>query len=255
MTEGTIKNSQIAVQADGETTTVDLNNIDITVVDSGIGLFSRRKSIIHMKGKSIDFTGGTAVRIKEGKIILEKVNIKNESIMTKQLYDKNAAIYMYPESVLDMKEGEVVLNNAHGLVFGIDKEEEKEQQKKKATTQTRVDIKDVNIQVNGQQFYGMYVKPSDAQTIENSTSDIVVSLKKTKITVPEHTVIYNKVNQKLIFNLSEQTELSGDLLLEADSGAIDIKADNSQLKGGTLITGIVLLDPASVPNFLKNFII
>ncbi|WP_432788464.1 autotransporter outer membrane beta-barrel domain-containing protein [Bartonella sp. C271] len=240
MTGGMIKNSQIAVQAHGSATTVDLNDVDITVADRGMGLFSQKGSVIQMKGKSITFTEGTAVRIKEGNISLEKVNIKDTIIVMKNPYNgndviHNAAIYMYPESVLNMKEGNVSLDNAHGLVFNLEKGEKKEDSAE--TKSTQVNIENVNIQVNGEQSYGVYVKSSDAQIIENSTSDMVVSLKKAKFTVPEHTVIYNKVNQKLIFNLSEQTELSGDLLLEADSGTIDIKADNSQLKGGTLITG------------------
>ncbi|MCL6230394.1 hypothetical protein M4Z11_07345, partial [Bartonella sp. G70] len=197
MVGGMIKNSQIAVHASGEAATIELESVDITVAYGGIGLFSQGESIIQMEGKSIDFTGGTAVRIKEGEISLEKVNITNtitENQVSKSSDVDNAFVDIYPKSTFSMENGNVSLDNAHGLVFNIEKGTQEKQSTEK---DTKVNIEDVNIQVNGQQFYGVYVKPSDAQTIENSTSDIVVSLKKTKITVPEHTVIYNKVNQKL----------------------------------------------------------
>ncbi|WP_407965811.1 autotransporter outer membrane beta-barrel domain-containing protein [Bartonella sp. C271] len=238
MTEGAIKNSQIAVHASGEAATIELESVDITVADGGIGLFSQGESIIQMEGKSLSFTKGTAVRIEEGEISLEKVNITNtvtENQESESSDVDNAFIDIYPKSTFNMKNGNVFLDNAHGLVFNIEKGEQEENSAEEKVTQ--VNIEGVDIQVNGEQFYGVYVKSSDAQTIENSTSDIIVSLKKAKFTVPQHAVIYNKVNQKLIFNLSEYTELSGDRLLEADKGTIDIKADNSQLKGGTLITG------------------
>ncbi|OPB31334.1 hypothetical protein [Bartonella sp. AR 15-3] len=247
--EGTIKESQIAVHAEGEAATIELFDVGIEVGNNGIGLFSQKDSIIQMEGKNIDFAQGSAVRIEGGNISLEKVNINNQGQQQSMSEDSsaeaiyNAAIYMYPKSSLDMKGGNIDLNNAHGLIFDIKKSEDDKQEGKDAL-QTKVDIEGVSIKVNGKQFYGVY---GISSATEKSTSDIVVSLKKTNFTVPEHTVIYNKANQKLIFNLSDQTKLSGDLLLEADSGTIDINANNSQLKGGALITG-----PATVNFDLKN---
>nr|CBI78681.1 conserved hypothetical protein [Bartonella sp. AR 15-3] len=60
----------------------------------------------------------------------------------------------------------------------------------------------------------------------------------TLITGPA-TVNFDLKNNSKLFGdlLLEQTGLSGDLLLEADSGTININADNSHLKGGTRITG------------------
>ncbi|WP_432788462.1 autotransporter outer membrane beta-barrel domain-containing protein [Bartonella sp. C271] len=238
---GTIKSSQTAVHASGEAATIELESVDITVADGGIGLFSEKGSIIQMENKSLSFTKGTAVHIAEGEINLEKVNIINTVMENQESESKNvsAFVHMYPSSAFNMKNGHVILGNVHGLVLfnNQDNEGKKSATEVSQITPHLVNIEGANIQVNGKQSYGVYVKSSDAQTIENSTSDTIVFLKKTHFAVPEHTVIYNKANQKLIFNLSEYTELSGDRLLEADKGTIDIKADNSQLKGGTLITG------------------
>ncbi|MDD9334417.1 MAG: autotransporter outer membrane beta-barrel domain-containing protein, partial [Bartonella sp.] len=70
-----------------------------------------------------------------------------------------------------------------------------------------------------------------------SNSPAAISLKKTNFIVPNSRVIYNDFEMELTFNLSEQTKLSGDLLLQGTSGIINIKADNSQLEGGALISG------------------
>ncbi|MDD9329544.1 MAG: autotransporter outer membrane beta-barrel domain-containing protein, partial [Bartonella sp.] len=105
-----------------------------------------------------------------------------------------------------------------------------------------VNLKNVDIKVQGNSFDGVYVTSSSSKA-ENkkeelkSNSPAAISLKKTNFIVPNSRVIYNDFEMELTFNLSEQTKLSGDLLLQGTSGIINIKADNSQLEGGALISG------------------
>ncbi|WCR54730.1 MAG: hypothetical protein PG977_000123 [Bartonella clarridgeiae] len=266
ITSGSIKDSEVAVYSHGNRAYIGLEDVSITVGDKGVGLLNKENASIIMMGDEnkgdITFTAGNAVYIDTGEVILENITIRNNVKGSDTVNRQHAifsstvqtAIHIHPDSVFKMEEGNVTLEYAHGLVFDVGGSREE----KKASGPIEVDIDSANIQVNSAQFYGMYLHYSDKKSqssngkspenhisngnnrksLENHNS-IVVSLKKTNFSVPKSAVIYSDKSDNthnLTFKLSENATLSGNLLLQANSGVVKVEADGSKLEGGSLIT-------------------
>ncbi|AQX18136.1 outer membrane autotransporter barrel domain-containing protein [Bartonella sp. A1379B] len=262
-----ISNNKIAVKAKGSSSIVELLDTNILVLKGDKGLFTTKGGYIDMQGidksdAGINFTLSSAVYMNTGEVSLEKVNIINDtindntSVQTNENvdYSRSAAVYMHPQSTFEMKEGKVHLKSGNGFVFDFspyedtedyetadedgdedesDDEEDDEEEEKKEN----VNLENVDVKIEGDKYYGMYGVPSVSDDKDKEFErSATISLKKTNFIVPNSTAIYNGVKAELTFNLSD-TKLSGGLLLEGTSGIINIKANNSQLEGGALISG------------------
>ncbi|WP_208436389.1 autotransporter outer membrane beta-barrel domain-containing protein [Bartonella vinsonii] len=271
MTGGKIEGASHVLYASGKETDVALVRVDIEIAPDnlsieGVGLVSGFDALVRMSGSTVTFNeiGSFSTRfggrylldsmiIKgEGKKESSKVKARNSSIIpeafemfqvgnvhlrdnTLQLTDmhgfliKNYSGYAYAHSQLIGKYG--ILNNFKN---------------------TNLQIERSHISVRGESAHGLYFhtldpeetakmlsrndeKLSDMQTIIMGVAS--VSLSKTKFSVPDGTAVYatgsNGYGAKAILKLSEETKVSGDLLLKAENDvSLFVKADASTLIGG-----------------------
>ncbi|AQX22650.1 MULTISPECIES: autotransporter outer membrane beta-barrel domain-containing protein [unclassified Bartonella] len=251
-----ISNNQIAVEANGLNAMAEVFNTEITVLEKGKGLFTKKGGWIQMEGidksdASINFIEGYAVYMDTGEVSLEKVNVISEGIQnintSRNRFVSSAdmvAVYMYPQSTFKMKEGKIDLKGGSGFLFDFSVRSSQETQAVEGPAfinsdieKINVELENVDIKIDGDKHYGMYGVLSVSNSQDGDPERFAtISLKKTNFIVPNSTAIYNDVKAELIFNLSD-TKLSGGLLLEGTSGIINIKANNSQLEGGALISG------------------
>ncbi|AQX28239.1 autotransporter outer membrane beta-barrel domain-containing protein [Bartonella sp. JB15] len=253
---GSIEDSEVAVYSRGDWAYISLDGVSIKVGHKGVGLLNKDNASIMMgreEGKGdITFTSGNAVYIDTGEIILDNIaisNVKGSDDINHQhaVFSSTVqtAFHIRPGSVLTMEKGDVTLEYAHGLVFDVEEPKETVKSSEEALKPIEVDIDGTNIQVNSDQFYGMYLHHLDKDKKSEPSKSIVVSLKKANFTVPKSTVIYSDKsdnNHDLSLKLSENTTVSGDLLLQANSGVLKIEADHSKLEGGALITNRAIVD-------------
>ncbi|ATO57083.1 autotransporter outer membrane beta-barrel domain-containing protein [Bartonella sp. 1-1C] len=255
-----ISNNKIAVKADGSNAIVELVDTEITVPKEGKGLSTTKNGIIKMRGVNklnagISFNQGYAVYMDTGKVSLEKVNIigkgieeYNPSEVNGKFFDymSRAAVYMSPQSTFEMKEGKIHLENANGFVFAFKKNtgsthvEEPafiDSESSENIDKVNIKLENVDVKIDGERYFGMYaVFDTGSEDSSKSTSKpVTITLKKTNFIVPNSTAIYNyDVDEEQTFNLLD-TKLSGGVLFRVASGVTNIKANNSQLEGASIL--------------------
>ncbi|EJF76003.1 autotransporter outer membrane beta-barrel domain-containing protein [Bartonella alsatica] len=231
---GSIDAVQTGVSVIGNDSLSILTNMHIKVNDPlAIGLDIRNGAEVKMKGGSIHFIGGDAVTVVErGKAILDGVSITGNNNSR-----RGAVLGTYfNDSYIGFQRGKVNVANISGLFL--------------TGKNNNIHIEDsiitINSEgVNNQESYGIwfheeklgqryYVSNKGKLKVPLSIRG-VVDLKNTIFTIPNSTAIYSDKFDGSV-KLSQNTKISGDLLLRVDKGAaISVVANSSVLEGGTRV--------------------
>ncbi|OPB31076.1 autotransporter outer membrane beta-barrel domain-containing protein [Bartonella sp. AR 15-3] len=201
-----------------------LTDVKITVKNGGsneypydsLGIYiASNNSKLKMIGGSIDFTNGVGVLVREkGHADLYGVIITGKNNYDKEKTDDRGGLYLDTGGSIFLKDGQVSVSNTYGIVMyqAVDK----------SIAEEKVDIE--NSTITAETYPAIYI------TKQNS--------------LMRNFGVHKK---KSIVKLSKNSNISGDLLLQAQGGVIEIQADQSILKGGVSIAN------GALANFsLKN---
>ncbi|CBI75826.1 conserved exported protein of unknown function [Bartonella clarridgeiae 73] len=189
-----------------------LTNVKMTVKNGGgneypydsLGIYiANNASTFKMINGSIDFTNGVGVLAKkQGYAVLDGVTITGRNNDDKSATDDKGGLYLDSGGSILFKNGRISVSNTYGI-----------------TVYQAVDRSIVEEKVN----------------IENSTITAVmypaIYVAKQNSSMRN----FDASEKKSIVKLSNNSNISGDLLLQAKGGIIEIQADQSILKGGVSI--------------------
>ncbi|WP_455481732.1 autotransporter outer membrane beta-barrel domain-containing protein [Bartonella sp. B35(2025)] len=252
MNGGVIESSGMAVSASGNGTDVALSRTNIKTDNAIASFLSSNNAEIRLAGVSVNFTKSSAFYSKSGgKFRIESINVtgrgEEESDVVNSADNPKAVIHLLQSGYALFRANSVDVTGVHGLLVEnssgtLTSDMKKVKSLFDSSLITKVDIKDSIVTVRGDTSYGLYFRwKEEKQDQKGVTSSLLPSgaagmgaihLSNTTFTVPEGTAIYStRANSYL--NLSENTKISGDLLLKAVDGAfVVIFADSSILKGG-----------------------
>ncbi|USP02028.1 autotransporter outer membrane beta-barrel domain-containing protein [Bartonella taylorii] len=273
MTVGEIKGVSHAVYAWGRETDIALESVDIDIQPDnlktkGIGIMSGFDAMVRMSDGTVNFNqiGSFSTRFG-GRYLLDTMFVTGKGRREESITDGDGAMGVLPEAFevfqggdVYLKKGFIHLNNMHAFLIknfsGYVDNNGKLIQKYVSPDgfkNTSIKIEKNDISVKGEGVYGLYFnvlapeelakmtrqrddeKILDTQTV--ITGKAFVSLSQTNITVPDGIAIYATGDKGYraegILELSNETKISGDLLLKAENNSsLLVKASASSLTGG-----------------------
>ncbi|WP_455478063.1 autotransporter outer membrane beta-barrel domain-containing protein [Bartonella sp. B10] len=247
ITGGSIEESGMAVNASGRGTDVALSQIEVKTNNAIASFLSSDRADIRLAGMSVDVTNSSAFYSKLGGTF----RIENVQISGWNGRDNNssakAVMHLLQNGYALFRTNSVDVTGVHGLLIEnssgtLTSDMNKIKSSFNNPQITKADIKNSTIIVRGDASYGMYFRKQEEEPIRDGKASPLISaidaglgavyLSNTIFTVPESTAIYSAKANGYI-NLSEDTRVSGDLLLKAVDGAsVVILADSSILVGG-----------------------
>ncbi len=274
MTVGEIKGTSHAIYAWGRETDIALVSVDIDIQPDnlnlkGIGIMSGFDAMVRMSDGTVNFNqiGSFSTRFG-GRYLLDTMGITGKGRREESITDGDGAMGVLPEAFevfqggdVHLKKGFIHLNNMHAFLIknfsGYVDNNGKLIQKYVSPDgfkNTSIKIEKNDISVKGEGVYGLYFnvlapeelakmtrqrddeKILDTQTV--ITGKAFVYLSQTNITVPDSIAIYATGDKGYraegILELSNETKISGDLLLKAENNSsLLVKASASSLTGGT----------------------
>ncbi|WP_455465744.1 autotransporter outer membrane beta-barrel domain-containing protein [Bartonella sp. B39] len=283
MTVGEIKGVSHAIYASGRETDITLVSVNIDIQPDnlkvkGIGIMSGFDAMIRMSDGSVNFNqiGSFSTRFG-GRYILDTMGITGQGKREEAKTDGDGAMGVLPEAFevfqggdVHLKNNFIHLNNMHAFLIknfsGYVDDNGKLIQKYGSPDgfkNTSIKLEKNNISVKGEGVHGLYFnvlapeelakilgqrnneKILETQTV--LTGKAFVYLSQTNMTVLDGIAIYAKGNRgyevKGILELSEETKISGDLLLKAENNSsLLVKASASSLTGGTRVEDSSTID-------------
>ncbi|MCL6230152.1 hypothetical protein, partial [Bartonella bilalgolemii] len=201
-----------------------LTNVKITVKNGGskqypydsLGIYiANNNSKLKMINGSIDFTDGVGVLVREqGHADLYGVIITGKNNYDKGKTDDRGGLYLDTGGSIFLKDGQISVSNTYGIAMyqAVDR----------SIVEEKVDIE--NSTITAETYPAIYITKQNSLMRNFDTHE-----------------------KKSIVKLSKNSNISGDLLLQAQGGVIEIQADQSILKGGVSIAN------GALANFsLKN---
>ncbi|WP_375697047.1 autotransporter outer membrane beta-barrel domain-containing protein, partial [Bartonella sp. AP14QHHD] len=283
MTVGEIKGTSHAIYAWGRGTDIALVSVNINIEPDnlnvkGIGIMSGFDAMVKMTDGTVDFNqiGSFSTRFG-GRYLLDTMGITGQGRREETLTDGDGAMGVLPEAFevfqggdVHLKNNFIQLNHMHAFLMknfsGYVNDNGKLIQKyisPDGFKNTNIKIEKNNISVQGEGVYGlcfnvlapeefakMLRQRDDEKILETKkviTGRAFVYLSETNMTVPDGIAIYAKGNKdyevKGTLELSDETKISGDLLLKAGNNAsLLVKANASSLTGGTRVEGRSVID-------------
>ncbi|WP_208433450.1 autotransporter outer membrane beta-barrel domain-containing protein [Bartonella elizabethae] len=283
MTVGEIKGTSHAVYAWGRETDISLVSVNIDIEPDnlnvkGVGIMSGFDAMVRMSDGTINFNQiGSFSTQFGGRYLLENMGIIGQGRREEARTDDDGPMGVLPEAFevfqggdVYLKNGFFQLNSMHAFLIknfsGYVGDNGKIIQKYVSPNgfkNTNIKIEKNNISVKGEGAYGLYfsvLTPEELAKMSGQregekllksktviTGKAFVSLSKTDMTVPDEVAIYAKGNKdyqvKGTLELSDETKISGDLLLKAENNAsLLVKANFSFLTGGTRVDDKSTLD-------------
>ncbi|WP_375656241.1 autotransporter outer membrane beta-barrel domain-containing protein [Bartonella sp. MR63HLJHH] len=276
MTVGEIKGASHAIYAWGKETDISLESVNIDIEPDnlkvkGIGIMSGFDAMVRMSEGTVNFNqiGSFSTRFG-GCYILDTMCITGQGRREEARTDGDGAMGVLPEAFevfqggdVHLKKNVIHLNNMHGFLIknfsGYVDDNGKLIQKYVSPDgfkNTSIKIEKNNISVKGDGVHGLYFnvlapeelakmirQRDDEKVLEIQkvlTGKAFVYLSQTNMTVPDGIAIYAKGNRGYgaegILELSDETKISGDLLLKAkNNSSLLVKASASSLTGGTRV--------------------
>ncbi|WP_273788243.1 autotransporter outer membrane beta-barrel domain-containing protein [Bartonella grahamii] len=276
MTVGEIKGASHAIYAWGRETDISLESVNIDIEPDnlnvkGIGIMSGFDAMVRMSGGTVNFNkiGSFSTRFG-GRYIFDTMCITGQGRREEARTDGDGAMGGLPEAFEVFQGGDVYLknvfihlNNMHALVIknfsGYVDDDGKLIQKYVSSDgfkNTSIKIEKNDISVKGDGAHGLYFnvlapeeiakmvrQRDDEKVLETQkflTGKAFVYLSQTNMTVLDGIAIYAKGNRGYraegILELSDETKISGDLLLKAkNNSSLLVKASASSLTGGTRV--------------------
>ncbi|WP_375636443.1 autotransporter outer membrane beta-barrel domain-containing protein [Bartonella sp. MR90HLJMH] len=276
MTVGEIKGASHAIYAWGKETDISLVSVNIDIEPDnlkvkGIGIMSGFDAMVRMSEGTVNFNqiGSFSTRFG-GCYILDTMCITGQGRREEARTDGDGAMGVLPEAFevfqggdVHLKKNVIHLNNMHGFLIknfsGYVDDNGKLIQKYVSPDgfkNTSIKIEKNNISVKGDGVHGLYFnvlapeelakmirQRDDEKVLEIQkvlTGKAFVYLSQTNMTVPDGIAIYAKGNRGYgaegILELSDETKISGDLLLKAkNNSSLLVKASASSLTGGTRV--------------------
>ncbi|GAA5109177.1 autotransporter outer membrane beta-barrel domain-containing protein [Bartonella jaculi] len=227
LVNSTLNNVLVGVEAH-EGGHVVLSGGSIDAMKTGISIVRSDGSPlgqVHLTNTNIK-TGGVGVKVEGKAVFISKgASITDEvrQMMNAENYNGNSAFHILRGGFVEFSGGSVDVANAHGLLFQED-------------NQSLADIKNSTLTVKGRAFYGMRLGQGallSSKSEKNSFS--YIDLTSTTFEVPNSTAIYStKFNS--VIKLSQNSKISGDLLLRAEKNStVKIIANASTLIGRTYV--------------------
>ncbi|WP_208433451.1 autotransporter outer membrane beta-barrel domain-containing protein [Bartonella elizabethae] len=283
MTDGTITGVSHAISAVGQGTDIALVRVKIETTAkemtpkelNGVGetaLISSLGSKIRLSGSTVIFNGkGPFSSILGGEYSFDSSVIKGKG-KQKTVIVGEKSVNKLPEAFDISQGGFVQLNNSsielsdmHGFLVksssgNVNNEARVLRQGfnlDDAFKKTNIKIEKSNISVQGKEAYGLYFYGLDANDIWGNMRNLgaqgvalektTVQLSKTNFLVPEGIAIYGTgdagYGAEATLELSENTKVSGDLLLKAENNSsLRVQAYSSTLTGGARIEGRSRID-------------
>ncbi|WP_273789419.1 autotransporter outer membrane beta-barrel domain-containing protein [Bartonella sp. ML70XJBT] len=282
MTDGTITGVSHAISALGKGTDIALVRVKIETTPrertskelNGIGeiaLISSLGSKIRLSGSSVIFNGkGPFSSLFGGEYSFDSSVIKGKGEQ-KTVIVGEKSVNKLPEAFDISQGGFVQLNNSsmelsdmHGFLVKISSGNVNNKGRllrafnlADAFKKTNIKIEKSNISIQGKGAYGLYFYGSDSNDIWGNMSALraqgvalekaSVQLSKTNFLVPEGIAVYGTgdagYGAEAILELSENTKISGDLLLKAENNSsLRVQAYSSTLTGGARIEGRSRID-------------
>ncbi|WP_144754709.1 autotransporter outer membrane beta-barrel domain-containing protein [Bartonella saheliensis] len=238
---GTIESSQIAAYAEKVGTSVRLTDTKIKVegqsTDQESALFISADADIQMKGGFIDVNDAAALYVeKGGRATLDNVIITSKHQKIKDRENTNRKIErtvfnVKQQGSVYLKNTNIVSTDAHVLTVGQDFNTQSGGGWGEKILISRVNIEDSSIKAIGNNHGINFEMGGETNTYEQG----LVFLKRTVFEVPAGTAIHNN-NSRSYIAVTEDTKISGDLLLTAEKGGtVAVLADSSSLIGGTRV--------------------
>ncbi|OPB31303.1 autotransporter outer membrane beta-barrel domain-containing protein [Bartonella sp. AR 15-3] len=270
MYNGTIKESNIAVQALGRPTNVILVNPKIETKEGKASLVSMGGASVEVKnGGVINFTNSNAVYAAlAGKVTFNGTYITGIGATKEQ---KNYAVfYIDHGGNLDFRNGNINVIGAHGLLMdntvatsnsiSLNPLDENLQSDKSNIDITKANIEGTTIEIKGDEFYGIYFKGENAAddiieaennaigVVEESKKNLdiiadikfvarLVNFKNTKLTVAGGPAIYSAGTAGGNISLFNSSISADQLLMAEKRSSVLVLADNSLLTGGSYVDG------------------
>ncbi|WP_273754292.1 autotransporter outer membrane beta-barrel domain-containing protein [Bartonella sp. MM73XJBT.G] len=239
---GIIEASQVAAYAEKVGASVTLMNTKIKVEGQGIGqesaLFISTNAGIQMKGGFIDVNDAAALYVERGgRATLDSVTITSKRQKTKHRENTNervtyTALNVKQQGSVYLKNTNIVSTNMHVLTVGQDFNTQSAVGGEENILISRINIEDSTIEAIGNN-HGMHFEMGGEN---HAYEQGLVFLKKTVFETPAGTAIYNN-NSRSYIAVTEDTKISGDLLLTVEKGGtVAILADSSSLMGSTRVT-------------------
>ncbi|AQX27437.1 MULTISPECIES: autotransporter outer membrane beta-barrel domain-containing protein [unclassified Bartonella] len=213
MTNGSINVFGIGAGIDSDSQgNIFLTNVKMTVKNGGgneypydsLGIYiANNASTFKMTNGSIDFTNGIGILAKkQGHAVLDGVIITGRSNDDKNKKDDEGALYLDSGGSILFKNGHISVFNTYGISVHQDVDS--------GIIEEKVDIE--NSTITAAMYPAIYVAKQNSSMRNFDTSE-----------------------KKSIVKLSNNSHLSGDLLLQTKDGTIEIQADQSVLKGGVSV--------------------
>ncbi|WP_375640775.1 autotransporter outer membrane beta-barrel domain-containing protein [Bartonella sp. MM55XZML] len=283
MAVGEIKGTSHAIYAWGRGTDIALVSVNINIEPDnlnvkGIGIMSGFDAMVKMTDGTVNFNqiGSFSTRFG-GRYLLDTMGITGQGRREETLTDGDGAMGVLPEAFevfqggdVHLKNNFIQLNHMHAFLMknfsGYVNDNGKLIQKyisPDGFKNTSIKIEKNNISVQGEGVYGlcfnvlapeeltkMIRQRDDEKNLETkkvTTGRAFVYLSETNMTVPDGIAIYAKGNKdyevKGTLELSDETKISGDLLLKAENNAsLLVKANASSLTGGTRVEDRSVID-------------
>lgn len=251
---------------------IEHGNVEIELGDVEKGIVSSFGAWVRMSGSTVTFNGiGAFSTYYRGRYLIDSTNINGKGKKYAIVVD-DETIDQFPEAFqisqggdVHLRDDSIQLVDMHGFFIqnssGYAYESGKlitEFDLLDAFKKTDIAIERSNITVQGKETYGFYFYGLDPNSWDNmlyldddkrsKIRQIVsgvasVSLSKTIVSAPDSIAIYSTGSDgygaEATIELSDQTKISGDLLLKAESNSsILVKADDSSLTGGIRVEDI-----------------
>uniref|UniRef100_UPI001ABA6A5D autotransporter outer membrane beta-barrel domain-containing protein n=1 Tax=Bartonella phoceensis TaxID=270249 RepID=UPI001ABA6A5D len=283
MTLGEIKGTSHAIYAWGRETDVTLESVNINIEPDNlnikeIGIMSGFGAMVRMSNGTVNFNQiGSFSTQFEGRYFLDNVGIMGQGRREESEIGGAGAMEELPKAFevfqggdVHLKNGFIQLNSMHAFLIknfsGYVNDNGRLLHKyifPHGFKNTNIKIEKNNISVKGEGAYGLYFnvlapeefakmlrKGDDEKNLATKkvvTGKTFVYLSQARMTVPDSIAIYAKGNNgyeiSSTLELSDKTNISGDLLLKAANNAsLRVKANASFLKGGTRVEDRSVID-------------
>ncbi|CAK02068.1 autotransporter outer membrane beta-barrel domain-containing protein [Bartonella tribocorum] len=283
MTLGEIKGTSHAIYAWGRGANIALESVNIDIEPNNsnvksIGIMSGFGAMVRMSDGTVNFNQiGSFSTLFEGRYFLDNIGIMGQGRREESGTGGDSAMGGLPEAFevfqggdVYLKNGFFQLNSMHAFLIknfsGYVNDNSRLIQRHilpNGFKNTNIKIEKNNISVKGEGAHGLYFnvlaseefakmlrQRDDEKNLETKkviTGRAFVHLSETNMTVPDGIAIYAKGNKdygvKGTLELSDETKISGDLLLKAENNAsLLVKANSSFLKGGTRVEDRSVID-------------
>ncbi|WP_342753038.1 autotransporter outer membrane beta-barrel domain-containing protein [Bartonella sp. ML69XJBT] len=281
MNRGKIEGAMQVVCAEGKATDIALATVDIEIASDnlnvkGMGFVSGFGAFVRMSGSTVTFNGsGAFSAYSRGRYLIDATNIKGKGkkytivVDDEEVNKLPAAFDIFQGSHVHLRGDSIQLIDMHGFLITnfsgyAYKNGKLIQEFDSSDTFKNADIviERSNIVVQGKGTYGFYFNGLDpdiwadmlklnddkrSEVEEIVSGAATVSLSKTTVSAPDSIAIYSTGSDgygaEATIELSDQTKISGDLLLKAESNSsILVKADDSILTGGIHVEDISTVD-------------